>query len=286
MKKYIELIRVKHYIKNLLIFLPIFFSQKIGVIDDLVKTIIGFVIFCIVTSIIYIFNDIIDIEKDKKHPKKKFRPLASGKVTKKQAIITIILLLILFIIMTTIFLKDNIYAILVLILYILLNILYSIKLKNIPIVDITILAIGFLIRVVYGSVIISIEISNWLYLTILSLSFYMGMGKRRNEFIKQDKKDETREVLKQYSENFLNENMYMFLALSIVFYSLWTLEMSTKLKYIIYTIPLVIIIALKYSLDIEKESDGDPVDVIFVDRILITLSMLLAIILGIMLYNI
>ena len=286
MKKYIELIRVKHYIKNLLIFLPIFFSQKIGVIDDLVKTIIGFVIFCIVTSIIYIFNDIIDIEKDKKHTKKKFRPLASGKVTKKQAIITIILLLILFIIMTTIFLKDNIYAILVLILYILLNILYSIKLKNIPIVDITILAIGFLIRVVYGSVIISIEISNWLYLTILSLSFYMGMGKRRNEFIKQDKKDETREVLKQYSENFLNENMYMFLALSIVFYSLWTLEMSTKLKYIIYTIPLVIIIALKYSLDIEKESDGDPVDVIFVDRILITLSMLLAIILGIMLYNI
>ena len=286
MKKYIQLIRVKHYIKNLLIFLPIVFSKKIYVMDDLIKTIIAFIIFCIITSIVYIFNDIRDVEKDKKHPKKRFRPLASGKITKKQAIATIILLSILCIIMTIVSLKDNIYAILLLIIYLLLNILYSIKLKNIPIVDITILAIGFLIRVVYGSVIISIEISNWLYLTILSLSFYMGMGKRRNEFIKQDKKDETREVLKQYSENFLNENMYMFLALSIVFYSLWTLEMSTKLKYIIYTIPLVIIIALKYSLDIEKESDGDPVDVIFVDRILITLSMLLAIILGIMLYNI
>lgn len=286
MKKYIQLIRVKHYIKNLLIFLPIVFSKKIYVMDDLIKTIIAFIIFCIITSIVYIFNDIRDVEKDKKHPKKRFRPLASGKITKKQAIATIILLSILCIIMTIVSLKDNIYAILLLIIYLLLNILYSIKLKNIPIVDITILAIGFIIRVVYGSVILSIEISNWLYLTILSLSFYMGMGKRRNEFIKQGKKDETREVLKQYSENFLNENMYMFLALSIVFYSLWTLEMNTNLKNIIYTIPIVIIITLKYSLDIEKESDGDPVDVLLGDRILIILLVALAVILGIMLYNV
>lgn len=131
----------------------------------------------------------------------------------------------------------------------------------------------------------NIEISNWLYLTILSLSFYMGMGKRRNEFTKLNKKDETREVLKQYSENFLNENMYMFLALTIVFYSLWCLEMSAKFKNIMYTIPLVIIIALKYSLNIEKESDGDPVDLIFGDKILIFLTAILAIIMGVILYN-
>lgn len=131
----------------------------------------------------------------------------------------------------------------------------------------------------------NIEISNWLYLTILSLSFYMGMGKRRNEFTKLNKKDETREVLKQYSENFLNENMYMFLALTIIFYSLWCLEMSNKFKNIMYTIPLVIIIALKYSLNIEKESDGDPVDLIFGDKILIFLTAILAIIMGVILYN-
>lgn len=113
----------------------------------------------------------------------------------------------------------------------------------------------------------------------------MGMGKRRNEFTKLNKKDETREVLKQYSENFLNENMYMFLALTIIFYSLWCLEMSNKFKNIMYTIPLVIIIALKYSLNIEKESDGDPVDLIFGDKILIFLTVILAIIMGVILYN-
>ncbi len=112
----------------------------------------------------------------------------------------------------------------------------------------------------------------------------MGMGKRRNEFTKSNKKQETREVLKQYSENFLNENMYMFLALTIVFYALWCLEMSNKFTSIIYTIPFVIIIALKYSLNIEKESDGDPVELILGDKILLCLTAILAIIMGIILY--
>lgn len=284
MKKYIRLIRVKHYIKNLLIFLPVIFSQRLTNIPDLIKTIIAFIIFCIATSIIYIFNDIKDIEKDKKHYKKRFRPLASGEISKKKAVILIILLLVILILISAIFLRKNIYAILIIAVYLFINILYSIKLKNVPIIDVTILAIGFLIRVIFGAVIIPIEISNWLYLTILALSFYMGMGKRRNEFEKRNVNEETREVLKQYSMNFLNENMYMFLGLSIMFYSLWSLEMSTKFENIMFTIPFVIIIALKYSLNIEKESDGDPVDVILGDKILIFLSIILAILLGLMLY--
>lgn len=113
----------------------------------------------------------------------------------------------------------------------------------------------------------------------------MGMGKRRNEFTKSNKKQETREVLKQYSENFLNENMYMFLALTIVFYSLWCLEMSNKFKNVMYTIPFVIIIALKYSLNIEKESDGDPVELILGDKVLLCLTAILAIVMGMILYS-
>lgn len=284
MKKYIKLIRVKHYIKNLLIFIPIIFSQRIINIDELIKTIIAFIIFCLTTSVVYIFNDIKDIEKDKKHPKKRFRPLANGEISKKQAVILLIILLIIIIIMSILFLRNNIYANIIIIVYLAINILYSIKLKKIPIIDITILAMGFLIRVVLGAAVISIEISNWLYLTILAFSFYMGMGKRRNEFDKSNPENETREVLKLYNRNFLNENMYMFLALSIIFYSLWSLEVSTKFKYIMYTIPLVIIIALKYSLDIENESDGDPVDIILSDKIIISLVIVLAFIIGIMLY--
>ena len=282
MKKYLKLIRVKHYIKNLLIFIPLIFSQKFLEIGILTKTIIGFIIFCLCTSVVYIVNDIKDVENDKKHPNKKMRPLASGEISKKQAIIILIFLLTIIAILATLFLKNNINAIIIMISYMIINFLYSIKLKNIPIVDVTIIALGFLLRVVFGAIIAEIEISNWLYLTILAISFYMGMGKRRNEIICNDNK--SREVLKYYNNNFLNENMYMFLALTIVFYSLWTLEMSSRFKDIIYTIPLVIIIALKYSLSIEAKNDGDPVEIILGDRILLTLLTIFAIIILLILY--
>lgn len=151
MKKYIKLIRVKHYIKNLLIFLPIIFSQRITDITALTKTLITFILFCISTSIIYVVNDIKDIDKDRNHPKKKNRPLASGKISIKQAIKVIIILSIILIFGMVIFFRNNAYVMAIILVYIIMNMLYSMKLKNIPILDITILATGFLIRVVLRS---------------------------------------------------------------------------------------------------------------------------------------
>lgn len=148
MKKYIKLIRVKHYIKNLLIFLPIIFSQRITDITALTKTLITFILFCISTSIIYVVNDIKDIDKDRNHPKKKNRPLASGKISIKQAIKVIIILSIILIFGMVIFFRNNAYVMAIILVYIIMNMLYSMNLKNIPILDIAILAIGFLLRVV------------------------------------------------------------------------------------------------------------------------------------------
>ena len=151
MKKYIKLIRVKHYIKNSLIFLPIIFSQRITDITALTKTLITFILFCISASIIYVVNDIKDIDKDRNHPKKKNRPLASGEISIKQAIKVIIILSIILICGMIISFRSNAYVTVVILLYIIMNMLYSMKLKNIPILDITILATGFLIRVVLRS---------------------------------------------------------------------------------------------------------------------------------------
>ncbi len=148
MKKYIKLIRVKHYIKNLLIFLPIIFSQRITDITALTKTLITFILFCISTSIIYVVNDIKDIDKDRNHPKKKNRPLASGKISIKQAIKVIIILSIILICGMVIFFRNNAYVMAIILVYIIMNMLYSMNLKNIPILDIAILATGFLLRVV------------------------------------------------------------------------------------------------------------------------------------------
>lgn len=262
MREYIKLLRVKHYIKNGLVFLPLFFAGKIFDLSEVLKTVLGFVCFCLVSSAVYILNDYRDIEKDRKHPTKKERPLASGKIKPVSAIIIMALCLIGSLLISLHIKEKN--ATVCLILYFVLNVLYSMGLKNKPIVDIVILASGFVIRTFYGGFIIGVEISKWLYLVITTGSLYMGLGKRRNEISRQT---DTREVLKYYNLSFLDKNMYVCLALTNVFYSLWTIEMPNK--NMIWTVPIVIIILMCYSLDVEGESDGDPVEVILKDKILV-----------------
>ena len=141
---------------------------------------------------------------------------------------------------------------------------------------------GFLIRVLYGSNITNIEVSNWLYLTIISASFYMGLGKRRNELKVQEKVGNTRNVLKYYNKEFLDKNMYMCLCMTIIFYSLWFQDLNSK--YIMWTIPIVLLICMKYSLNIESNSSGDPVEVLLKDKVLILLIGIYAIAIFLTLY--
>ena len=272
MKDYLKLIRVKHYLKNLLIFFPLFFSSNLFKVDLLIKTILAFLSFSFACSIIYIINDINDKEKDKLHEKKKHRPIASGKISIKKAYATVFVLSLLSIICFIISKADIKIAIYTLI-YIVINLFYSFGLKNIPLIDISILVSGFLIRVLYGGAIIDVEVSNWLYLTVISMAFYLVIGKRRNEITSSKK--ETRKVLKYYTKEFLDKNMYMFLALSIVFYSLWsTLGIDNSLFK--YTSIFVILILMKYSLNVESDSLGDPIEVILSDKILILLGIIYA----------
>ena len=270
--KYIKLMRVKHYIKNLLIFAALACSGQILNTDKLIPTLLGFIAFCAVASCVYIINDIRDREKDRNHPTKCNRPIASGAVSVKSAVVMLIVLLIIAAVCS--YFAFNILSVLLLLLYFIINIGYSFGLKNIPIVDITILVLGFLIRVMYGAVISGIEISHWLYLTVIALSFYFSLGKRRNE-LKNIESGDTRKVLKHYPVNFLDKNMYMCMALANVFYALWTTDSNTVAmygtRYLLVTVPIVLLITMKYSLDIEGESDGDPVEVLMHDKLLLLL---------------
>ena len=162
MRNYLKLIRVKHWLKNILVFLPIFFSINLMNTSLFSKCLIALVIFSFVSSIVYIINDINDIEKDKLHPTKKNRPLASGSISKTQAIIVIVILVILTGIMITYMYLNtkNVFTILIPIVYIVINILYSKWLKNIPIIDVVILVSGFVLRVMYGGVIVNITVSS------------------------------------------------------------------------------------------------------------------------------
>ena len=278
-KSYLKLMRIKHYLKNLLIFLPLIFSMSFNNLENNINTFIGFILFSFVCSIVYIINDLGDMEKDKKHPKKCKRPLASGEISKKEAYVLLVVLAII-VVIGNILINANIYSIIILLIYLFLNILYSKILKNIPLIDVICLVIGFVLRVVYGASIINVEVSNWLYLTIISFSFYLALGKRRNELIAGTN---TRDVLKFYNKDFLDKNMYMFLTLMIVFYSMWCVDSSNIIKFgnnLIFTVPILMLIAMKYSLNIEGNSDGDPVEVLLSDKILMLLALIFIIAVG------
>ena len=161
-------------------------------------------------------------------------------------------------------LKADLYALILPVLYVVINVLYSKWLKHVVLVDVIILVSGFLIRLFFGALLINCVVSNYLYLTVMSLAFYMGFGKRRNEIMKSDK--DTRKVLQYYNKDFLDKMMYVCLTLTIVFYSMWTVdpEVIANIHYnlLIWTVPIVMIILFQYSLIVEKDSFGDPVDVL------------------------
>ena len=290
MKKYIKLLRVKHYIKNYLVFLPLVFSGNFFNVHFLFIIILEFLSFSFVASAVYIFNDIQDVDKDRKHPVKKNRPLASGEVSLKSAYLVFVIMLIASLSIQVLLIKYFSFSLstfivttLCLTIYLIINIIYSKWAKHVPIFDITILALGFLIRVYFGGYAIQIPVSNWLYLTILSLSFYLVIGKRRGEYIKSK---DTRPVLQFYNKEFLDKLMYVFLSLTLVFYSLWCVfgAGSNVSDLLIYSVIIVIFIVMKYSLIVESDSLADPVDVLTHDKTLIISSLIYIVYVGGILY--
>ena len=284
MNRYLKLMRVHHYMKNLLVFAALVCSGQLFVPAKLCAGVLGFFAFCATSSAIYIINDIRDCEKDRRHPTKCRRPIASGAVSVCNAIILAVVLFVLAALFIAPVFKLS--AVLLLLLYIVLNLAYSFGIKNVPIADITVLAAGFVIRVIYGAQLTEIIISNWLYLAVFAMSFYLALGKRRGELIQVTNGD-TRSVLKAYPLDFLNRNMTMCLTLGNVFYALWSMDQVTTAFYhnrlLIFTVPIVLLITLKYSLTIDTASDGDPVEVLIHDRALLLLVLLyLAVMLGIL----
>lgn len=274
LRNLVKLMRPKHYIKNGLIAVPLIFSGELLADGRITKVIIGVILFSLGSSIVYILNDIRDVEKDRRHPVKKSRPIASGDVAVWQAYVLGVVVAAAVILGAILYL--NAAGILLLSVYVAVNVAYSLGLKNIPIVDVSILAAGFVLRILFGASIIGVSVSDWLYLTVLTGAFYASLGKRRNEIMVNG--TVSRKVNESYSINFLDKAMYVFLALVLVFYSLWAIDPMAGGKHsLFWTIPVIILVFLTYSLAIEKkESMGDPVDVITGDKTLVSLLVVYA----------
>lgn len=274
----LRLCRPKHWIKNLLVFAPLIFSGKLLVLSDFTSVLLGWFAFNFIASAVYVFNDLCDVKTDRLHEIKKSRPLACGTVSICSAVILLGGLIILaFTANAEASCTTTTAGMLAL--YLLLNVFYSLWAKKIPLLDIAVLVIGFLIRVFYGASLIAAPVSAWLYLTITTMATYLGLGKRRNELQKRiNGNQEITGVLKNYPIDFLDKNMHMCLTLTIAFYALWTIAPVPVLPAAadgrIGTVPLVLLICMRYSLLIESKTYADPVDVLTSDKILIALVLL------------
>lgn len=287
-KNYLKLIRAKHWLKNGLVFLPLFFSANLLNKELLFPCILSFLTFSFTASIVYIINDINDLEKDKNHPIKKNRPLASGAISIEMAKLSIGFLALGCIFFMCILYKNvaNAGVMIIPVFYLIMNILYSKWLKNIPIIDVVIIVTGFVLRVMYGGICTNVEVSKYLYLMIIFGSFFLGFGKRRNEILKNG--DKSRKVLSLYTQEFLDKNMYVSLALAVVSYTLWCVDPSTIARigndFIFWTIPLLMVILQLYSLNIEGNSHGDPIEVVLSDKKIIITVIIYIIMMGGILY--
>jgi 4-hydroxybenzoate polyprenyltransferase len=258
--------------------MPLFFSLNFLNPSLVTDTVFGFICFSLLSSVVYILNDMRDMEKDRLHSTKRLRPLASGKIPVPHAIAVMAILSVALTAMLVIARMQekrlfSLGAIGLMLLYATLNVAYSWGLKNLPLADITILASGYVIRVLFGAMIIGVNVSVWLYFVVTLGAYYMGLGKRRNEITGNE--TGTRAVMRFYSHNFLDKNMYVCQALCVVFYALWSIDPETVERFhtsaFVYTTPIILIIFFKYSLNIETNADGDPTSVLLGDKILMFL---------------
>ena len=266
---YFKLLRPRDWAKNLFILIPLFFSGAFFKWEVYPSIILGFVSFCLVASSIYIINDYRDIKDDKKHPIKSQRQLASGKVSKKIGLaIFFILLFVGFAVSFLIELKFT----LILGIYFLINIGYSFGLKNIPILDIGIVAAGFVLRVKGGAVIADIGVSEWLNIMVFLLALFMAIGKRRDDvLLKLSSGDEMRKSVKGYNLEYLNVVLALVCAVIIVAYFMYTMsdEVLEKLgTYRLYYTCLFVLAGILRYLQIifVQQASGSPTKILYKDR--------------------
>ncbi|MBI3139571.1 MAG: decaprenyl-phosphate phosphoribosyltransferase [Sphingobacteriales bacterium] len=267
-KALLQLVRPKDWAKNMFLFLPLFFAGEILNTDKIVPLLSGFLAFSCVASCIYIINDYRDIEDDRKHPVKKNRPLASGTVPKTIALLLLVILLIAGFGIAWL-IRDK--FLFVLGIYFLLNLGYSYGLKAIPVLDILILAAGFILRIKAGSVITFIPLSEWIVIMVFLLALFMAIGKRRDDvLLKISSGTEMRKSVRGYNLEFLNVLLSLVCAIIIVAYFMYTMSPETMARLgthrLYYTCLFVIAGIMRYLQIIFVLADsGSPTRILYKD---------------------
>jgi len=270
----VRLIRPWQWLKNLMLFFPPMLSGAMSHPGSVGRGVLPFIAFCLASSASYIFNDLIDQQKDALHPVKKDRPIPSGKVSRGAAIGLSGLLLFSSLLMSW---HVSMLFLLLVVIYLLLIVCYSLWLKNRPILDIFCIAIGFVLRLCAGGVAFQVMISDWLFLTVFLLAIFLSVGKRYSERRALGKiAGEHRQTLKIYPDGFLEGAMYLSGSSVLVTYSIYSI--STPM--LVYTVPVCMYGLLRYLMRIQAGQSGDPSESLIRDIPLLLTSVLWLLMVG------
>ena len=269
--KTFKLLRPHQYVKNIFVFAPIFFVGEVMNAKALLLALLAFFAFCLAASTIYILNDYLDIENDKAHPRKKFRPLASGDVSIKSALS---IMTILFLAAETIALLVSLNTFIIINIYLLINIAYCFGIKKIGLLDITSIALGFVLRLFAGSSAADVSLSSWIVVMTFLLALFIALAKRRDDvLIFQNTGKEMRSVVKEYNLKFLDSSISIMAAVIIVAYISYTTSPDVLARLdndtLYYSLVFVILGLLRYlQLALVFNNSGSPTKLVLSDRFL------------------
>lgn len=274
MIKYLKLLRIEQWVKNIFVFVPLFFSGKIFEFSLFIESLFAFAVFSLTASSIYIINDYIDIEADRKHPIKRRRPLASGAISKSVARLVFIGLLCLIAGLVCIgfcCLEHTDWRFVAIIVsYFIMNLAYTFKLKHIAIIDISIIALGFVLRVLAGGYATGIIISQWAILLTFVLALVLAIGKRRGELINAQLTGKTRRALDGYNVQFADIALSVSVTLGIISYLMFTITPEVQERFghkVFYTFIFVVFAFLRYlQQTLVYNRTESPTKIIYRDR--------------------
>ena len=264
---YLKLLRPRQWIKNFFVFGALIFSFSFTDPSKVLLSVLAFILFSLTSSSVYILNDIVDVEKDKVHPRKKNRPIASGLVSKKSAIVLMICLLAIVLISSFIL---NKMLTLTLVLYLINNLFYSFKLKQIVLLDVFSISLGFILRVVAGGVAIGVMLSPWILMCTLFISLFLGFEKRRAEIsVLGDSRGDHRAILDEYSPEFLDQLTTISTTCTLMFYALYSV-LAYEYQPMYITNIFVIYGVFRYKYLVHKSPCGDsPTEAVLTDKCII-----------------
>lgn len=274
MIKYLKLLRVEQWVKNIFVFLPLFFSGNIMNGGLFLQGIFAFFIFSLAASSIYIINDYADAESDRKHPEKKNRPIASGAVSKKTALYILLLIVaadIALILFSQKYFEVHLWKFSSIIaFYFVMNIAYTFKLKHVAIIDVTLIAIGFVLRILAGGYFTGIPISQWAILLTFVLALVLALGKRRGELINAQLSGKTRKALDGYNVQFADIALSISVTLAIISYLMFTVTPEVQERFgfkVFYTVIFVVFAFLRYlQQTLVYNKTESPTKIVYKDR--------------------